>query len=77
MSRSFNMSRYTATDGHVASTEDKAILDYVAKRFGNYQLRLSFDDDGTAEYHLCTRCACVEFNSLASLKEFLGEQLRH
>jgi len=65
--------RYTAIDGHEASPEDRAILDYVNARWhGHYQLRLSLTDDGP-EYHLCTKSACCQFSDLASLKDFLGE----
>ena len=71
------MSSYIATDGHEASPEDRAILDYVSARWhGHYQLRLSLTEDGP-EYHLCTRFACCQFTDLHSLKEFLGEHQWH
>ena len=66
------MSRYTAKDDHVASKEERALVDYIAQRWnGDYQLRAAVDGTG---YHLCTRSACCQFNNLSDLKQFLGEQ---
>jgi hypothetical protein len=64
------MSKYLASDGHTATTEEKALLDYVSSRWRN-EYQLSACDEG---FHLCTRFGCCEFRDLNSLKEFLGEQ---
>jgi hypothetical protein len=64
------MSRYTAKDGHVATKDERALLDYISARWhGDYQLAASKDG-----YHLCTKFACCQFTDLNSLKEFLGEK---
>jgi hypothetical protein len=69
--------KYLSSDGSEPTPEDLAILDFAHARWrGQFQLRVGFTDEGP-EYHLCTRRVCVEFNDLASLKEFLGEQAWH
>ena len=65
------MGRYTAKDGNRASKDDRALLDYISDRWGReYELRAAVDQTG---YHLCTPTACVMFNDLNDLKQFLGE----
>jgi hypothetical protein len=65
---------YIAKDGYEANAEQRAILDYIHRRFnGDYQLGVSTLDDGSLEYHVTTQSACCHFADLDGLKEFLGE----